>query len=63
MGDPKKHHFVPQFYLKGFAGPDEMLWVYDSQTGGLPAAAPDPFLGACRHLEPGHLLAMQLPFW
>ena len=26
------HHFVPQFYLKRFVGPDGLLWVYDKDT-------------------------------
>jgi hypothetical protein len=26
---PKKHHFVPQFYLKGFVDSEGLLWVYD----------------------------------
>jgi hypothetical protein len=26
---PRKHHFVPQFYLKMFADSDERLWTYD----------------------------------
>ncbi len=26
------HHFVPQFYLKRFVGPDGLLWVYDKDS-------------------------------
>jgi Protein of unknown function (DUF4238) len=26
---PRKHHFVPQFYLRGFVGEDDMLFVID----------------------------------
>jgi hypothetical protein len=29
--DPRKHHYVPVFYQKHFANPDELLWVYDRQ--------------------------------
>ena len=29
--DPKGHHYVPQFYQKGFADSDELLWLYDRQ--------------------------------
>lgn len=29
MGD----HYVPQYYLKGFAAPGDLVWVYDMQTG------------------------------
>jgi len=25
----KRHHAVPQFYLKGFCGSDELLWLHD----------------------------------
>ncbi len=28
MSDPKKHHYVPEFYLKGFCR-DGMLWMHD----------------------------------
>ncbi len=27
--EPKRHHYVAEFYQKGFAGADELLWVYD----------------------------------
>jgi Protein of unknown function (DUF4238) len=26
---PRNHHYVPQFYMRRFASPDGMLWVYD----------------------------------
>jgi hypothetical protein len=29
MASGKKQHYVPQFYQKGFANSEEMLWVYD----------------------------------
>lgn len=29
MGKPKRHHYVPQFYLKKFADDQDRLWVYD----------------------------------
>jgi hypothetical protein len=32
--DPKLHHYVPQFYQKGFADADGLLWVYDRRTKG-----------------------------
>jgi hypothetical protein len=28
VSDRKKHHYVPEFYLKGFSR-DGKLWVYD----------------------------------
>jgi hypothetical protein len=31
MSNPKRHHYLPQFYLKGFCR-DEYLWVYDRKT-------------------------------
>ena len=34
------HHFVPQFYLKRFVGPDGLLWVYDKDTDHVFQASP-----------------------
>ncbi len=31
MSSPKRHHYLPQFYLKGFCR-NEYLWVYDRKT-------------------------------
>ncbi len=33
--DPRKHHYLPQFYLKGFAGADERLLQCDRRSGKL----------------------------
>ncbi|TPJ54855.1 DUF4238 domain-containing protein [Mesorhizobium sp. B2-6-4] len=30
---PRKHHFVPQFWIRRFAGADGRLWAYDHDTG------------------------------
>ncbi|MEF3129393.1 DUF4238 domain-containing protein [Rhizobium leguminosarum] len=30
---PRKHHFVPQFWIRRFAGSDGRLWAYDGDTG------------------------------
>lgn len=30
---PRKHHFVPQFWIRRFAGTDGNLWAYDHDTG------------------------------
>ena len=30
---PRKHHFVPQFWIRRFAGADGKLWAYDHQAG------------------------------
>lgn len=30
---PRKHHFVPQFWIRRFAGADGKLWSYDRETG------------------------------
>jgi len=30
---PRKHHFVPQFWIRRFAGADGRLWAYDHSTG------------------------------
>jgi len=30
---PRKHHFVPQFWIRRFSGVDGKLWAYDHQTG------------------------------
>lgn len=32
MSDPKRHHYVPKFYLKHFCR-DGLLWVYDRDDG------------------------------
>ncbi|MDB5224989.1 MAG: hypothetical protein JWO43_611 [Candidatus Adlerbacteria bacterium] len=32
MKEQKRHHYVPQFYLKGFADEHERVWVYDRVT-------------------------------
>ena len=32
---PRKHHYLPQFYLKGFAGADERLLQCDRRSGKL----------------------------
>ena len=29
---PRKHHFVPQFYLRGFVGAKDQLFVVDRPT-------------------------------
>jgi hypothetical protein len=31
MSAPKRHHYLPEFYLKGFTR-DELLWVFDRKT-------------------------------
>lgn len=30
---PRKHHFVPQFWIRRFAGTDGKLWAYDRDAG------------------------------
>lgn len=30
---PRKHHFVPQFWIRRFAGTDGKLWAYDHENG------------------------------
>ncbi|MGY1438004.1 DUF4238 domain-containing protein [Streptomyces reniochalinae] len=32
MGDPKLHHYVPQFYLRRFVDSVERLWVWDKTS-------------------------------
>lgn len=32
MNRPKRHHYVPQFYLNNFADKQGMIWVYDRKT-------------------------------
>jgi hypothetical protein len=38
MAGPKKHHFLPQFYLRRFADPREKLWLYrkSAESKGIP---------------------------
>lgn len=33
MKTKKRHHAVPQFYLRRFATPEDQIWVYDKVTG------------------------------
>jgi hypothetical protein len=33
--DPKRHHYLPQRYLSGFANAEGRIWVFDRQTGKL----------------------------
>lgn len=33
MDQSKRHHYLAQRYLSGFAGADERIWVFDRQTG------------------------------
>lgn len=35
MADPRRHHYVPEFYLKGFCPPDKRskIFVYDKNKG------------------------------
>lgn len=30
---PRKHHFIPQFWIRRFAGTDGKLWAYDHDNG------------------------------
>lgn len=39
MSVPKRHHYLPQFYLKGF-GAAGRLWVYDREKGEIRAQGP-----------------------
>ncbi len=39
MSVPKRHHYLPQFYLKGF-GVAGQLWVYDREKGGIRKQGP-----------------------
>ena len=27
----RRHHYLPQMYLRGFADADELVWVFDRQ--------------------------------
>jgi hypothetical protein len=40
MNAPKLHHFVPQFYLRRFIGPDGSFWVCDKTTDRVFASTP-----------------------
>src|ERR1035437_3536447 len=39
MNRPKRHHYLPQFYLDGFTR-DSLLWVYDRKTKTLRKQTP-----------------------
>jgi hypothetical protein len=30
--EPRRHHYVPEAYQKGFVNPDESIWLYDRKT-------------------------------
>ncbi|WP_282257577.1 DUF4238 domain-containing protein [Stenotrophomonas sp. PS02301] len=38
---PKRQHYLPRFYLRGFAGADECVAVYDRQNGALRRQKPE----------------------
>ncbi|ARR12889.1 hypothetical protein B7L66_12170 [Xanthomonas citri pv. citri] len=38
---PKRQHFLPRFYLKGFTRDDQLLSVYDRTTGEVRRQSPD----------------------
>jgi hypothetical protein len=41
MSKPVRHHYIPQFYLKGFCREGEKtLWLYDKVTKNLRAQNP-----------------------
>lgn len=35
MANPKRHHYLPEFYLDRFTGSDRFLWVFDRSQGKL----------------------------
>ena len=35
MSISKRHHYIPEFFIKGFAGEDRLLSVYNKQTAKL----------------------------
>ncbi len=37
---PRKHHFVPQFWIRRFVVPDGKLWCYDHSKGEIRASSP-----------------------
>jgi hypothetical protein len=37
---PRKHHFVPQFWIRRFAGADGKLWAYDHNAGRISERSP-----------------------
>jgi hypothetical protein len=41
MAEARKHHYVPQMYLKGFANAKGQLWTNDASTGRAFPAPPD----------------------
>jgi pimeloyl-ACP methyl ester carboxylesterase len=40
MNGPKLHHYVPQFYLRRFVGPDGNLWIWDKTKDRAFASSP-----------------------
>lgn len=37
---PRKHHFIPQFWIKRFAADDGKIWVYDRNDGSIKPRSP-----------------------
>lgn len=37
---PKRHHYVPRFYLQNFVDTNGRVWTYDNATGGVFASLP-----------------------
>lgn len=60
MGEPKLHHYVPQFYLRRFADPKGRLWLWDRdrdrifQAGTNSVAAERHFYRLTELIEHGH---------
>jgi hypothetical protein len=40
MNEPRRHHYVPQFYLRRFLGAGGLLWVWDKNQGRVFQANP-----------------------
>lgn len=41
---PRKHHFVPQLWIRRFARSDGRLWAYDHDSGRINERSPKQFM-------------------
>ncbi len=53
MAKPKKHHFLPQFLLRGFASrtKGDEAWVWEFRRGLAPAERPTNEVGGARYFH------------
>jgi Protein of unknown function (DUF4238) len=62
MSDSKRHHYIPQFHIKGFKGADDWYHVYDKKSGRINPICSSKGIFWEEHrnsiIEPGHTSPM-----